>query len=794
MVVTRRNAASAEPTQPALERGSQRESTAELPKKRTRRAKAASAHAESVVKTQSVTKASSASRAVSSATTTTAVSTFSRNTRAAKAAGVGSPLRALDQPTPRRPTEKKRKRTRAQTASETPEPEYAQSEQAQDENSDDQGLFFSHSKPLLFSPQQSPQVASLEDNESVLRSENFQLRARVTVLETRVTDLENISASILEEVHVLRSQMAAQHGQYVAPRSSGHSFQSFSQSPFQHTPRHLIDRSSGHSKLQTGQVQANSYAPEFDNDLMHVEETSSVQPVFVNGSESAIALLHKIENAAKESARIEPSNHHNSETPTNYVTMEHSPRQSAPLHINQSTTPSRPTASPSGFFSRSLSALKSTLGFAASTPKVPPTPVTPQVPSSTPTRPLPPPESITEALSVPPTPVGERVKTPVKKKRTNTMLKVLLKGIEPNEKAKAEEWAKQVLPKLKNDPAFHNKRKRLETPVLFQDLNHFPSSKPWETGFGDPLADLDDEDVVPVWAVFLDMAAEDEEHKAKKHKNVHGVATDDDNIPSINEQYAATNSARSSPMLHDSHGQSTSLLDFHPRRSVDPSPIFDTPVSHHQGGNVFSELQGHDNAAQIRANDRESLLHATKQTVQVHNPTMGSFSVPEDSDDEDSTVISEPPEVNDTPLWTQRPPPAPVPAHAPLPGGPPIEAPSAPAPQQPVDEIERQRQKLMKHTPAKPSRLREAMYPSPSLKSDAGNESILVATPIQMDGSTADMFADIPTAEVIELDIECQAALDTLVESDEYKKQKDANPWPKPIITYDEDSEELSPV
>ncbi|KAH7383855.1 hypothetical protein BKA66DRAFT_462911 [Pyrenochaeta sp. MPI-SDFR-AT-0127] len=678
MVVTRRNAASAEPAQLAPGRGIQQESPPpELPKKRVRKSKAASAQAESVVKTQSFTKVSSKSRAVSSSTTTTAVSTFSRNTRAAKAAGVGSPLRALDQPTPKRPTEKKRKRTRAQTASETPEPEHAQSP-AQDENSDEQGLFFSQ---------------------------------------------------------------------------------------------------------------------KFDTNLMHVEEASSAQPVFVNSSESAIALLHKIENAAKESARVEPLNHDESESfPSNNVAVQSSPRQSASNHTKQSATPSRPIASPSGFFSRSFSALKSKLGFATSTPEVPATPATPQVPSSTPTRPMPPPESITESLSVPPTPIGERVKTPVKKKRTNTMLKALLKGVEVNDKAKAEDWAKQVLPKLRNDPAFREKRKRLETPVLVKDLNHFPSSKPWETGFGDPLADLDDEDVVPGWAVFLDMMAEEEEHKAKKHKNLHEVTMGDDDILSINEQYAASSSAHSSPMLYDSHGKSASLLDFHPRRSIDPSPMFDTPVSHHQGANVFSELHGHDNAAQMRANDRESLQHATKETVHTHNPTMGSFSVPDDSDDEDSTIISESSEANGTPLWTQPPPPAPVPAHAPLPGGPAVEAASAPAVQQPVDEIERQRQRLMKHTPAKPSRLREATYPSPSLMSDAGNESILAATPVQVSASIGSIFDDIPAAETIELDDEAQAAFDALVNSDEYKQQLAADPWPPAILTYESDEEDLSPV
>ncbi|KAF1848930.1 uncharacterized protein K460DRAFT_364869 [Cucurbitaria berberidis CBS 394.84] len=521
---------------------------------------------------------------------------------------------------------------------------------------------------------------------------------------------------------------------------------------------------------------------------MHVEEASPAQPVFVNSSESAIALLHKIENAAKESTYVEPSMHGDGETHFKDVTMEASPQQSASkTHANQSTTPAQPVASPSSFFSRSFSAIKSKLGFSVPIP---------QAPSVTPPKPLPPPNTLTEALSVPPTPVGERVHTPTKKKKTNPVLRALLRGVEDKDRPKAEEWAREVIPQLKNHRSFREKRKYLETPILCKDLNHFPSSKPWETGFGDPLADLDDEDVVPGWAVYLDMMAEEEEHRAKKHKTIHEVTMDDDDILSINEQYAASDSAHSSPKLHDSHGQTASLQDFHPRRSINPSPMFDTPVSHQRGGNVFSELQGHDTAAQIRANDRESLQQATKQTVHTHNPDMGSFSVPDDSDDEDSTMISETSDGDAAPLWTQPPPPAPVPAHAPLPGGPTSDTSSVPTVQQPVDEIERQRQRLMKHTPAKPSRLREATYPSPSLFSDAGNESILAATPAPLAASTSSMasiFDDIPGAEPLDIDDEDLAAANAFIASDEWKQQLATNPWPAAILTYESDEEGLSP-
>lgn len=167
--------------------------------------------------------------------------------------------------------------------------------------------------------------------------------------------------------------------------------------------------------------------------------------------------------------------------------------------------------------------------------------------------------------------------------------------------------------------------------------------------------------------------------------------------------------------------------------------------------------------------------------------------MPDDSDEEDATTETETPDAEATPIWTQPPPPAPVPAHAPLPGGSAAEPPLSPPSQQPVDEIERQRQRLMKHTPAKPSRLREATYPSPSVFSDAGNESILAATPVQVPASAASMFADMPTAETIELDDECQAAFNDLINSDEYK-QIAAKAWPAATVTYDSDEEELSPA
>ncbi|KAI8930839.1 hypothetical protein NX059_011859 [Plenodomus lindquistii] len=532
----------------------------------------------------------------------------------------------------------------------------------------------------------------------------------------------------------------------------------------------------------------------FDAQLREIPSPSPARPMFVSGSESAMALLKKIEKNAEEPRQDDHSVTEDGSSFSNPdVNMQSAPQpQSTKRSFDQSATPARPIV-PSSFFTRSFSAIKNIRSlFSPAAPKAP-----------SPPRAAPPPNTLTETLSAPPTPVGERSKTLTKGPKMDRLTRTLLKGIDPAEERKAEQWAKQIIPSLKNDKDFRQKRERLQTPVLLKDLNNFPSAKPWETGFGDPLADLDDEDVVPVWAVYLDMVADEEERMAKKHKSAHNNHMDFEDIPTIDEQFATSQGEHSSRRLFDSHGQSASNLDFHPRRSIVPSPMFDTSLSHHQGGNVFQELQGHDTAAKIRTDDREALqrkdgreaFQSATKTSQNHNPGSGSFSVPEDDSDEDNSSNSETADnvgSPATPVWTQAPPPAPVPAHAPLPGGAAADASTATS-EKPVDEVERQRQKLMKHTPAKPSRLREATYPSPSLLSDAGNESILMATPAQAAAAMNSIFNSMPGAEEIELNAEEQAAFDDIVNSAAYKQQL-AVPWAPAIISYDSDEEDLSPL
>jgi hypothetical protein len=791
-----RTAASAESAQTASVQSAQQDAPAALePSKkkaaRKTKTKGTSAQLESEPESQQTSTKTRASRVIVTPAITTTTETTSttitqapaagRTTRkqreAAAANGDASPLKSLDhQPKPKSVKRPGRGTARQQLANERSKP--VQAESSADDENEEEAPFFSMSKNSISS-------TPIDTEYPVLRQENDALRARVSELELSYSRLDALVHE--RDLQIYNLELQLETYERPAPGVSSDANQrdmglnAFSQihsSPF---PQSLYQ--------STPPQMTNHCYTEFDEELMDVP-----QPVFINGSESALALLHKIENAAREPVRVPSSSINDSETfSDNDVAMENSPQQFAAKRTftEVSATPERPVAKAPSFFSRSFSAITSRF---FSTPKAPST-STPEVISTAPPKPLPAQDTFTEALSVPPTPIGQRVKTPSKRRTPlNTMMRVLLKGVPHSEKQKAEAWAKQIVPELKNDPAFREKRKRLEATVLFKDLTHFPSSKPWEAGFGDPLGDLDDDDVVPGWAVYLNMKAEEEEHPAKKHKKTRGVTVDDDEIPSINEQFAASNSARTQPNFYNSHGQSASLYDFQPRRSIDPSPMFTTSVAHNEGGNIFSELQGHDTAVQIRESDREVLKDATKETVHTHDPGMGSFSVPDDSDDEDSSIENETPDAEAPLLWTQPPPPAPVPAHAPLPGGPVADSPSVPTAQQPENEIERQRQRLMKHTPAKPSRLREATYPSPSLFSEAGNNSPLVATSAQIPADLVSMFADMPGAELIKLDEEDQAALDEIVNSEEYKQQLTANDWPAAILTYESDEEDLSPI
>ncbi|UPX20140.1 uncharacterized protein EKO05_0010383 [Ascochyta rabiei] len=600
-----------------------------------------------------------------------------------------SPLRALDEQPAKKP------RTASKKAS-APAPTPAKPEPAQEEE-EETGIFFSKSFDVIaLELQKSSLEARIADFEATCNSQ----RSEISQLRTRIVQLE------LENRNLIALN---------APK--------------------------------TPSVHANTPTPEFDS--FDVDQS---EPAFVTGSESAMALLRHVQEAAK---LPKPTS-----SPSPEAKTSPAPNSTSPVASEKFSTPSRRLLSS---FTSPFTAIKNLFGSS-----------TPQPPSPTPSR-LPPADTITEVLSMPPTPVGERTKRSSKKtKKPNRLVRALLQGVEEQDADKATAWAKQVAADFKNDSAAGDKRKRLEAPVLYRDLKHLPSSKPWQSGFSFPedVLDLEDDEIVPAWAVYISMV--EEEREAKKTKMNHATFVEDDMPASLNEVFGAS---------------TTSALDFQPRRSIDPSPMFDTPLHHQEGGNVFKELRGHDAAMSDRENlQRELKAGGSRRQTEIeprassnpeglqrtHDPIHGSFSVP-DSDSEEEEE-----EVRAQPVWTQAPPPAPTPSHAPLPAS------------THNEEVERQRQKLMKHTPHKPSRLQQVSYPSPSLFSDAGNESILAASPAKF----SELFGDIPDVEPLDFsdDPELEAAVAAGSTPEALQRVLATMNWSVPTITYDSDEEELSPI
>lgn len=511
----------------------------------------------------------------------------------------------------------------------------------------------------------------------------------------------------------------------------------------------FFTKSKSNSLKPSTVIDADSLASEFDS--FDVEDSDS-KPAFMTGDESALALLRHVQEAARSPRPTEASV---ASAPSPSATKQTTP-PSPPADVAQNiSTPSR---SIFASFTTPFTALKNLFGSpAAASPP----------PSPTPSRP-PPSGSMTEVLTIPPTPVGERAKRSARKanRRPNRFVKALLRGVNQDDVAKATAWAETIAAELQKDSAAGEKRKRLETPVLFRDLEHFPASKPWQSGFSfpDDVLDLEDDDIVPAWAVYTSMV-EEEHRRTKKNKLAHATSVADDMPASLNETFGLSTS---------------STLDLHPRRSIDPSPMFDTPLHHKEGDNIFTELDGHDAVVHDRENLQRELKAGGSQPQKkveisktepitglhkAHDPAHGSFSVPDsDSEDEDEGEEAS----NASPVWTQAPPPPPTPSHIKLPN---------------TSQVEVQRQKLMKHTPHKPSRLQQVSYPSPSVISDAG-------------GSPMKLFEDdIPTAEPLVFgDAVLDAAIAALEHSEGLQAKLSAMRWSTPVMVYDSEEEELSPI
>ena len=424
---------------------------------------------------------------------------------------------------------------------------------------------------------------------------------------------------------------------------------------------------------------------------------------------------------------------------------------------------------------------------------------------------------------------SKKQKAPVGTKRA--MVSKVATTVKPEDRAKAIAWAKDAAAKLASDPStLGDKRKRLDEGVKFSDLKRLPARTPWQAkgsfGLLEELDDFEDDDIVPAWMLMQemldDMGLGDTPPPTKKHKSEHNTVMDEDITP-INETIIPT-SNKVSPQTHfNSHGNSASLLDLQPRSSRIASPIFDDPSDHKPHGNVFAQQQTLTNTdattkaaeeerldeefarqQRIRMQEERELWSTPAGTHRYHQELRKKQQAEETAEKKAEQGMPKKGEES-TPLWTQQPPPAPTPAHASLPT-PLAASPSVPSiqPEEPdlvpatpsVDPVERQRAKLMKHTPARPSRLREATVPSPSVKSDAGQEPIHYCTlhegevhpacdalgkvlAEELDWNrllagiwpnTDRIMSTMPEAEPLDLSPRLLASVKELCQSDEYKE------------------------
>ncbi|KAL5442665.1 hypothetical protein PMIN05_003924 [Paraphaeosphaeria minitans] len=343
---------------------------------------------------------------------------------------------------------------------------------------------------------------------------------------------------------------------------------------------------------------------------------------------------------------------------------------------------------------------------------------------------------LTMTLTPTPTPVGDsrgnsRVKRTSGRRERAAIIKNVASSVpDAAEEELATKWAEKVLMQLlqESSTSAGDKRKRLEDGMTYGDLNHF-NSKPWKPvassfGLDDDLLDHVDntpDEPAPMWAILEHLRIEqqwkgkqtEQEYEAsppsaKKRKISTGA---NDLVASPKQPILPLEHARSP--FYNSGGRSTSLRDLQPRSCLDR-------LASSPDNNIFKQSQ------QTLAEDDS-----------VPFPT--SFSVPDDTDSDED--FDEEPITNGSTgastTWTQPPPPAPVMPHAELPGSvgptPPIPTVEGHLVTSPtVARVEAQRAKALKFTPAKPSNLSHMSKPSPSLRSDAGNESIIADSPVSM--------------------------------------------------------------
>ncbi|OCK77935.1 hypothetical protein K432DRAFT_104685 [Lepidopterella palustris CBS 459.81] len=316
--------------------------------------------------------------------------------------------------------------------------------------------------------------------------------------------------------------------------------------------------------------------------------------------------------------------------------------------------------------------------------------------------------------------------------------KNVLETLSEAEKPAFNDWYEQTRARAEKTliEGAGQKRKR-EFPTIDR-LESIPARPPWKSsGFGlvqEYFPDESDEEEAELPGFHkLMLLAEDTSSPAKRIKTTH----------------------------NDSLGVSSSLSDINPRPASFPSPMFDNGNLKYQGGNVFQ-------LSTATSAPPESVTETVTEAVTAPRSPSNigrSYRFPEyDSDedkDEDTSMLNAPQvDLTSTPSpqredgasqpsdiaaatsassastqepWTQQPPPAPTPAHASLPVTsveasstatqipPPIESES--------DAVKRQRDKIERYRPLKPSRLRAASRLSSStVGSEAADDDSVAAT------------------------------------------------------------------
>jgi hypothetical protein len=591
--------------------------------------------------------------------------------------------------------------------------------------------------------------ATLKARNTELEARNTALEARNAALEARNAALEARNAALEQELERCLDFISMTDEVVIDPSLTD------------------IQPAEGNSRRPPAEPVTNQQPQPSAPIVQHIHE-----PV-VEGSERALALLKKIEDNRKAGWRAQPQEDQ-VEAPAQ--TLQASPQIPNPI-ASPAETPLQLS-----FFDKMVSVLTSPFSASRATP--PHTVVSPErLPQPTAIHDTPPtpsltPQELTLSLTPTPTPVGERrIKPRIKRRKNNrnAMSKVIANSVQdPNEQSEAQAWAMEVLAKFPNGSvALGEKRKRLDVGIKVGELKHIPGTKPWKSGgygIDDDLFDLSDSEQAPAWAVLHEIMMQEQEDNqppSKKRKSVHNGDTEE--------------TSELSGVFFNSKGNTASLEDLRPRSSRIGSPMFESSATHQEGSNVFHELDEQTPTQQSSAEKRAAFDRELRRTGHVAGS--GSFCVPEgDSDEDESMEDTSTDEARDSTLWTQQPPPAPVPAHASLPS--PVaenasvtENPSVSASS--LDPIESQRVRLMKHTPAKPSRLREVHVPSPSLRSDAGDESFIGGSPLRIAGYD---LSDMPQAEPLDFP-EAQGVEDWAA-TDDGRAYLEGSSWDDAVVVF----------